>query len=467
MFFDLNKYFNHLIKICQLPSFRNSIIRVKRYPRLLAILTGIILLISFFSKCIDKDGQGAADPRGEAYAGSATCLKCHRNLSDSFWHTAHALTSRPANSHSVMGSFLPPDNEFTYHNGRKVVMRQRDSSLFQEAVVTASDGGAVQGEETHRFDIAVGSGRKAQTYLYWNGDEAFQLPVSYSVVAHQWANSPHYPMDSIWFGRVIATDCFGCHSSFIREKEPLRADAFNKIDRFDRTQMVYGIDCERCHGPGAQHAYWQEQHPQDRTGRYIAPYAALSRQQRLDMCAVCHSGLHSFERSPFRFSPGDSLSNFYYPEMRLASPASALDVHGNQYQLLIASKCFLKSKTMDCATCHDPHAKERDNIALFSQRCMTCHSPAGAHPGTASSGSTSAAASGSTPAAPGSIPSAPFCRLASTVDARILAANCIDCHMPALPSQAITMQPQGSKAPVADLIRTHLIAVYPDAGRRP
>jgi hypothetical protein len=424
---------------------------MKRHSRLLAVLTGIILLISLFSTCVDRGGQVAADARGEGYTGPDACLKCHRNLSDSFWHTAHALTSRPADSHTVMGSFQSPGNEFTYGPDRKVVMRQTDSGLFQVGIVTAPDGGTPHGgavdgragrsEETHRFDIAVGSGRKAQTYLYWKEDEAFQLPVSYSVVAHSWANSPHYPMDSIWFGRVIATDCFGCHTSFIREKEPLRTDAFGRIDRFDRTKLVYGIDCERCHGPGAQHAYWQEQHPQDRTGRYIARYAVLSRQQRLDMCAVCHSGLHSFERSPFRFSPGDSLSRFYYPEMRLTSPASALDVHGNQYQLLIASRCFRKSATLDCTTCHDPHAKERDNIVLLSQRCMKCH-------------------------VPGSLTHVPFCRMSATVDTRTLAANCIDCHMPALPSQAITMQPQGSPAPVPDLVRTHLITVYPEQTRK-
>jgi hypothetical protein len=199
--------------------------------------------------------------------------------------------------------------------------------------------------------------------------------------------------------------------------------------------MIYGIDCERCHGPGAQHAAWQEQHPEDRLGRYIARYTTLSRQQRLDACAVCHSGLHSMQRSVFRFLPGDSLSNFYSPEMRITGPASEMDVHGNQYQLLTASQCFLKSKTLDCATCHNPHAQERENLALFSQRCMTCHTQPERH-------------------------------TAIGLDAKSLSANCIDCHMPARPSRAITMQTQGQRDPVADLVRSHLIKVYPDETKK-
>ena len=403
---------------------------MKRYRRSLAVLLIITLPVLFFSKCIHQDGGGEGDLRGPAYTGSTACLSCHKNLSDSFMHTAHALTSRIADLNTVKGSFTPPDNEFVYGPDREVILQQRDSGLFQAEVVRGKGGGtAWTEEEAHRFDIAVGSGRKAQTFLYWKGDQAFQLPVSYFVTEHNWANSPNFPMDHPWFDREINKDCFGCHSSFIKEKDPVYTNSFHRSDRFDRAQMIYGIDCERCHGPGAQHAAWQEQHPEDRQGRYIARYASLSRQQRLDVCAICHSGLHSLQRSVFKFLPGDSLSNFYSPEMRISGPASTMDVHGNQYQLLAASQCFLKSKTLDCATCHDPHAQERDNLALFSQRCMTCHTQPASHP-------------------------------AIGLDVKTLTGNCIDCHMPARPSRVITMQTQGQRDPVADLVRSHLITIY-------
>ncbi len=459
---------------------------MKNYQRILSVTGGLALAVFFISKCMNGGGATATvDVRGVGYAGAAACGKCHNPLADSFWHSAHALTSRAADINSVMGSFAPTSNLFDYAGGRRVVMEQRDSGLFQVATLNAGAagdtavGGSASGreewparDEAHRFDIAIGSGRKAQTYLYWKGDEAFQLPVSYFVAANSWANSPNYPMDSIWFGRVVARDCFGCHSSFIKEKEAIRRDAFHSVDQFDSRLIVYGIDCERCHGPGAPHVEWQSGHPQDRVGRYIASYPRLSRQAQLDMCSICHSGLHSMQRSAFLFQPGDSLSRYFYPEMRIAGDASALDVHGNQAPLLEASQCFLQSKTLVCTSCHDPHVKERDDLALFSVRCMNCHGAGATAMAGEHGGSTGAAegghGAGATAMADGehgagttTTGRAPFCGLSGTIDAKILVANCIDCHMPALPSRAITMVPEGQKTPMADLVRSHLIKIYP------
>ena len=39
-----------------------------------------------------------------------------------------------------------------------------------------------------------------------------------------------------------ARQCFGCHST-----------AATTNDRFDPTQLIPGVACEGCHGPGAQH----------------------------------------------------------------------------------------------------------------------------------------------------------------------------------------------------------------------
>ena len=50
-----------------------------------------------------------------------------------------------------------------------------------------------------------------------------------------------------------------------------------------------------------------------------------------------------------------------------------LDVHGNQYGLIIQSMCFKKSKTLDCITCHDVHKNERGQSDKFNKICMSCH----------------------------------------------------------------------------------------------
>jgi hypothetical protein len=112
--------------------------------------------------------------------------------------------------------------------------------------------------------------------------------------------------------------------------------------------------------------------------------------------------------------------------------------------VLVASKCYLQTKTLECGSCHNTHVQERDNLVVFAQRCMNCHAPAGAHVATR----------------------APFCRLAVSVDTGFLVNNCIDCHMPARASRSITMLTQQQKDPVADLVRSHYITIYPEETKK-
>jgi hypothetical protein len=416
--------------------------KIRRLP---FIVGGFVVLGIIFSKCI-QSGSGGGDPRGAAYAGMAACLDCHKGIGDSYLHAAHAMTSREADVHTVDGPFVAPWNEFVYGPGRKAVMQRRDSGLFQVAVTP-------YGREEHRFDMVVGSGRKAQTYLYWKGDGIFQLPVSYFLTEHSWANSPHYPMDSIWFGRAVEAGCFECHASYIAQTGMIHVDAFHGTAQYDRSSIVYGIDCERCHGAGALHAAWQTAHKKDTVGRYIARFAALGRQQKLDVCVQCHSGGHASElRSLFHFEPGDTLANFVFADPRMEKPAGNTDVHGNQYELLTASKCFLRSATLECGSCHDPHVRERDSLTVFATRCMNCHGKAGLM-------GEHASMLGVDVGLRGAVMSVGV--HGAGVDVGFLVRNCIDCHMPAKASDAITMSTGREKDPVADLVRTHLIAIYP------
>jgi Cytochrome c554 and c-prime len=389
-----------------------------------------ILLIFFCARCIQpRDTRPSGDPRGEAFAGSQACLKCHSNIGRSYLHSAHALTSAPGDSPSIKGPFTAGANELSYGPHGKVVLQHRDSGYFQQTFRGDRPG------EAQRIDIAVGSGRKAQTYLYWKGDTVFQLPVSYSVSEKVWAGSPHYPTDTIWFGRIVSTECFECHASYIEKKRIAQTNVFHHIDRFERATVIYGIDCERCHGPGAAHVSWQETHPEDKQAKYMTAIRTLARQQKLDLCAVCHSGAHTEQRSLFKFRPGQQLADYLYAEpMRNPDPAS-MDVHGNQYQMLATSRCFLKSADLECTTCHDVHTRERDDLTVFARRCESCHQP-------------------------GNIRTAAGGLAHQGMDSTALVTKCIDCHMPARPSRAITMQTAASRDPVADLVRTHYISVY-------
>jgi hypothetical protein len=44
----------------------------------------------------------------------------------------------------------------------------------------------------------------------------------------------------------------------------------------------------------------------------------------------------------------------------------------------------------------------------------------------------------------------------------LLNNNCIDCHMPMLPSQKIVLNVANSESAVPDMVRTHKVGIYPE-----
>lgn len=401
---------------------------MKRHKSILIVFAIISSLVLMFSTCINQKNQ-SNDVRGVVYIGSTKCINCHKNIYDSYISTAHYLSSRTASKDAIKGSFSSDSNVFYYRPTLKVAMEQRDSSFYQVAYIDDME------KQARRFDIVFGSGRKGQSYAYWVGDYVFQLPVSYFAPEKSWVNSPNYPPHNVKFDRNIPIGCFECHSSYIN-KTSVEVTEDRIIDHLDRNQIVYGIDCERCHGPAARHVDFHEKNPQEKKPGYISLYSSLSKKERLDMCAMCHSGPRQTYKSTFYFAPGEKLSDYVYPDTSSVN-TSDVDVHGKQYQLLAASQCFIKSNVLNCSSCHNTHVKERENLALFSQRCMNCHNTANHN----------------------------FCKMAPSVGESIV-SNCIDCHMPAKPSRLITLMAQGQKKPTPALVRTHYISIYPEETRK-
>lgn len=399
--------------------------------RLLYVSLLIVFCIVIFSQCISKrPDEGNADIRGQQFAGSAACISCHKSIYDSYINTGHYNTSAPASRATVKGSFVSPGNVFSYSNGIKVIMEVRDSGLYQASYADSAL------RELHRFDISVGSGRKAQTFLSWRDGKYFQLPLSYFIPVHSWANSPGFPASYPKYDRMVPSTCFGCHSSAVAIKN-VRMEGTRLSEDFEKNQLVYGIDCERCHGAAAEHVAFHKEHPQEKNAMHITKIGSLRDQQKLDMCALCHSGLGTPQKPAFQFKPGDALSDYFFPDFTRPAKAAEIDVHGKQYQLFTASKCFIKSEGMNCSSCHNPHNNERDQLLAFSRRCMSCHKAEGHN----------------------------FCKMTS-LSPTVLSKNCIDCHMPALPSQNITMLTQGRTSPTPDSIRTHLITIYQEETKK-
>jgi hypothetical protein len=236
------------------------------------------------------------------FIGDEQCLSCHEKQR-TYSNTAHHLTSREANASSILGSFAPGKNVLATQRELHYRMEARNNGFFQVGILgTPPDTISLE----QRFDLVIGSGRKGQTYLYWDKDDRlFQLPVSYWTEVASWVNSPGYGDRSIEFSRPVIPRCLECHASFFDE---VKDSGFQ--NRYRRTDYVLGISCERCHGPGKRHAELNAPGAPKPAGQAIVNPAKLPRDRQLALCSLCHGGLGVAKAPVFSFKAGDALVDF-------------------------------------------------------------------------------------------------------------------------------------------------------------
>ena len=210
-----------------------------------------LALLSFLGAALQIATQATPEPRHDKYAGDAACLSCHRDQSTSYLHTAHHLTSQPANKDSILGSFHDGSNVLMIADpatagdnpGLYFKMEAKANGFYQTAV--AGWPGQLK-TRSERMDVVIGSGVRGQSYLYWHGDRLYELPVSYWSDGSRWINSPGYKDGTMSFSRAVIPRCLECHATYIEARSP---DPLT--NQYDPTSLVTGISCERCHGPGA------------------------------------------------------------------------------------------------------------------------------------------------------------------------------------------------------------------------
>ncbi len=344
--------------------------------------------------------------------GSNQCSSCHKQIFETYTKTAHFNTSSFSNKENIKGSFEPESNTFKLNDFIEFKMISNNSAQFQEAFDVYSKKKIY----SLKFDITIGSGRKGQSYLTWHNNELYQQQISYYTATDSWINSPMYPQGKLVQPRPVIPLCLGCHAS---KAKPLTSDFYE--NRYDKHSFELGISCERCHGQADSHINKAKQNKS--VENTLTKFKNLSRQQRLDACAICHSGLAvKVKNGILNYKLGENIS---YPLNEITKNED-LDVHGNQYGLLIQSKCFIKSEKMDCMTCHNVHLNERENN--FNLKCMSCHSsPKELHQKNVSGSQK---------------------------------LDCISCHMPIKSSNNLKINLSEKDTVIPLKVRSHLIKIY-------
>jgi len=354
----------------------------------------------------------ASGPQAIRPIGDEKCLVCHEKQK-SYLSTAHHFTSRPATKDSIAGKFEEGKNIVkTAEPDLQYRMEAKTDGLFQTAVIENT------AMISARFDLVIGSGRKGQTYLYWDkSDQLYQLPVSFWTELGTWVSSPGYDDRVVNFTRPVLPRCLECHASSFEE---LRDS--NTVNHYNRSSYVLGISCEKCHGPGQEHVSLQNDKTRKPSDQSIVNTARLSRERQIGLCALCHGGLGMAKAPAFSYTAGKDLEDYLH--LQDPGPNEAVDVHGNQVALLKRSRCY-QASSMTCSTCHDVHVRQRDP-ATFAGRCLTCHK-------------------------------IQSCGLFRKSGDRI-AGKCVDCHMPNQTTNVIVSTHDGVR--ISPQVRTHWIKVY-------
>jgi hypothetical protein len=367
-------------------------------------------------------------PPRRDFVGDDACRSCHQQQAKTYVDTAHHWATSWPSPRRVKGSFTPDSNIMRTSNPYlHFEMTASPAGYFQSAVEEPGEGKRIT--RTERIDIVAGLPRKGQSYLFWKGDQLFQLPVTYWTETDSWVNSPSYPDGSPHFDKAIIPRCLECHASSFEWMPP-------PVNRYRKSSLVLGISCEKCHGPGRAHVALHTTPPgaprraksqlPGGTPEAIVNPAKLSRDRQLDVCGLCHSGNGTPIAPSGSFIPGDVLDD--YIDIPYSSSDDAVDVHGNQVQLLKKSRCFQSTTTLTCNTCHDVH-KTQNDAAAFSAHCLSCHEPkqCGEH-----------------------------ARLGNQI-----ANHCIDCHMPLQESKVLFSNTNGKH--LEPKVRNHRIGIYADA----
>lgn len=359
------------------------------------------------------------------YLGSEACAQCHQDRFDTFRETAHFLSSRPATRETVLGSFSAKSNTLvTPAASVALEMTADEQGCFQS--VWFQNGDQARQIRKERMDIVTGSGKLGQSYLFWSGDSIFQLPASFLTATNGWISSPGFGDELPRFDRRITARCLVCHCTYIESiDEP--------NDRFLRSTLVYGVGCERCHGPGRDHVAYHRAHPGDPAGQAIVNPGRQSRKGQLDVCAQCHSQAEQIHRPAFSYRPGEDLGA--YMTIRSSQDSHVFGVHSNnQMQQLTSSRCFAASGTLTCTDCHNPHRLERGRLDVFSRRCLNCHERES-------------------------------CEIATTIG-DVALRNCIDCHMPKRADDETWFRTTENERLAPVMMRDHRIGVFPEETER-
>jgi predicted CXXCH cytochrome family protein len=226
-----------------------------------------------------------------------------------------------------------------------------------------------------------------------------ELPVAWYSQEQAWGMAPGYDRKRhAGFTRQVTHKCMFCHNGYPNVPEERARQGWDSDVRFP-VELPMGIDCQRCHGPGAAHieAAQTAQSAAAVRAAIVHP-ARLSLERQLDVCMQCHletttfrlpESYRRFGRPFYSYRPGEPLGDYivHFDHAPGTGHDDKFEIVSAAYRLR-QSACFKNSGgELTCTACHDVHRgiAPAQRAAHYRARCLSCHeaTPAlrGAHGG--------------------------------------------------------------------------------------
>jgi tetratricopeptide (TPR) repeat protein len=315
-------------------------------------------------------------PTDAGYMGPQACAECHARRVNEFLATSHYRTCRLPQSDLMPVGFTPGHGTYRTRDPGLRFEMTREGSAFLQTAVRATPAG--ERRTTERIDLIYGAGAADEVYLSWHGDKLYELPMAWLHPLNQWGASP---FDRYGGGGEFARDmtprCVECHNTWFEH-------VAGSHNQYFRDNIILGVTCEKCHGPGREHVAYHKAHPEDQTAHAIVHPGHLTRELQLDVCAQCHTNATKRRGPAFSYRPGQPLTAFF----RITRSDHPENDHvANQVKYLRQSKCFQKTETLTCTTCHNPHRSRSSFPSPLGgeggvrgsdsdqRSCLKCHQP--------------------------------------------------------------------------------------------
>lgn len=334
------------------------------------------------------------------YVGSAECRSCHPH-NHATWHDSyHRTMTQVATPESVLGDF----------DDVRLAGKGLDVRLFRQGGKFLVEMHRHNPEVKRVYPVVMTTGSHTRQ-AYWmapgNDSVLMILPYMFLRAEKKWIprhsgyinplsleERPELALLQAEFDRW-SHGCIRCHTTQGRAGPTDGGTAPPNGRGFAPEAVEFGISCEACHGPGAEHVR-VNRNPLHRYGQRLAGLsdntivnpARLPHDRASEVCGQCHSvftgrgddAIPQWQRHGFGYRPGDDLAadplRFIVrgrfdlmPDRPANTPDPAhsgsfwgdgmIRASGREYNGLLDSPCFQRGK-LSCLSCHQMHQSRDD-----------------------------------------------------------------------------------------------------------